>query len=276
MLVAAGVGALTFWGLAAIARASLAEPAASRYLYVGAVFILLIAAEAGVGSGLRGGWLAVGGVLLAGALIANINALREGERGLRASDDSVRALLAVVQVAAPVVAPNFVAEPTNAPGVTAGKYLLAVRSLGSPALTLPELERASEGIRENSDRVLERAEALVLTGTRGQITGTRSISVDRVTGGRVAASGSCLRLEPNAAGATLDLAFPSDAQLLVRPQPGRAVELYLRRFASIFSTPSSVVDGASSAVLRFPVDRAPQLPWRVRIVASQTVAICAR
>ena len=91
MLLAATAGALTFWGLSAIARTSAPDPSASRYLYVGAVFIYLVAAEAGLGASLRGGWLALGGLAVAGALIANIAALRTNERGLRADDASVRA-----------------------------------------------------------------------------------------------------------------------------------------------------------------------------------------
>ena len=73
---------------------------------------------------------------------------------------AVRASLAAVEVAAPVVAPTFVPEPLNAPQVTAGPYLAAVRDLGSPALTLPELERAPAGTRSHSDQVLEQAERL--------------------------------------------------------------------------------------------------------------------
>ena len=43
-----------FWGLTGLARADLGEPAASRYLYPGALFLLLIAIEAGRGGGCRG------------------------------------------------------------------------------------------------------------------------------------------------------------------------------------------------------------------------------
>lgn len=130
----------------AIARADFAQPTASRYLYIGAVFVLLIAAETTAGDRPRAFALGLGAILLAGALIANLAALRAGERGLRASDDSAWASLAAVQIAAPLVSPRFQPNPANAPQITAGPYLAAGGDLGSPALTLPELESAPKSL----------------------------------------------------------------------------------------------------------------------------------
>src|SRR3977135_2859197 len=134
MFVAALAGVLTFWVLAALVRSQAPDPAASRYLYVGAVFIWLIGAELVGIVVFRGPWLAVVGVLAVGLLVSQIGALRAGEAGLRGSDDAVRASFGVVQLSVPAVSPAFVPEPVNAPTLTAGAFLAAVRDLVSPAL----------------------------------------------------------------------------------------------------------------------------------------------
>ena len=165
MLLATVGGALVFWTLAAVARADVADPDASRYVYIGAVFLFLIAGEAQLGLGIRGGWMVAVGLVAAAAIVSNLNVLRTGESSLRASDTSVRTSLAAVQIAAPLVAPGFQPDPVNAPQINAGPYLAAVRDLGSPAYTVPELERAPLTVQAEADSVLAQAEQLAVTQT---------------------------------------------------------------------------------------------------------------
>jgi hypothetical protein len=276
MLLAAVVGALTFWGLTAIARTSGALPASSRYLYIGAVFIYLIAAEARLGAGLRGGWLALAGLAVAGALIGNIAALRTGERNLRQADDSVRASLAVVEIAAPVVSPAFVPSPIFGPQITAGPYLAAVHDLGSPALTPAELERAPESTRSGSDQLLEHAEQLAPVAVSGPLTGTKPVAVTGTTGGQLVARGLCATLVPSVPNASIYLRIAAGRQILVRAHRGAGAAVYLRRFASVFGPPPlTTVPGATTQAIRFPADRASE-PWNVLVTATQTVDVCVR
>jgi hypothetical protein len=266
---------LSFWLLAAVARADAAEPAASRYLYVGAVFIFLIASEAWAGAVLRGGWAALGIVLLAGALVGNLDALRTGERGWRSVDASVRASLTAVEVAAPVVTPTFVPEPAFAPQVSAGPYLAAVADLGSPALTVPELERAPASTRSHSDQVLVGAERLAATPGAGPISGTSRPAVRASSGGLVTPVGLCERLLPTAPAATVDLDLAPGQQLVVGGAGRAGAALSLRRFAPTWPAPFAVARGASTTV-SFPLDRGPGLVWHVRIAATRASEICVR
>jgi hypothetical protein len=276
MLLAATIGALTFWGLTAIARTGSAAPAASRYLYIGAVFIYLIAAEARLGAGLRGGWLALAGLAVAGALIANIAALRAGERSLRQADDSVRASLAVVEIAAPVISPAFVPSPIFGPQITAGPYLAAVHDLGSPALTPTELERAPESTRSGSDQLLEHAEQLAPVAVPGPLTGAEPIAVTGTSGGQLVARGLCATLVPSVPNASVYLRVAAGRQVLVRAHRGVGAAVYLRRFASVFGPPPfTTVPGATSRAIRFPADRAAE-PWNVLVTATQPVDVCLR
>jgi hypothetical protein len=249
LLLAAIAGALVFWILAAVTRADVAEPGASRYIYIGAVFILLIAAEAASGIRTRGWGLAAALILLAGALIANIGALRAGERSLRTTDDSVRASLASVELAAPVVARPFVPEPVGAPQITAGRYLAASRDLGSPALTLGELGRAPERIRQIADSTLVRAEAL------GPSPGARPPS--------------CAALP-----ASPELTIPAGRKLVIQLRRPVAASLLLRRFASYFPAAPLATVRAATAAIAFPADLAPQVPWHVMIEGREVAQAC--
>ena len=275
LLLAAAAGAVTFWGLAAITRGTNPDPTASRYIYVGAVFILLCAAEAGVGS-TRSAWLlAFGGVLVAGALIANLGALRAGERGLRASDTSVRASLAAVELAEPLVAPSFLPDPTNAPVVTAGPYLAAVRQLGSPALRPRRAPARSRGQPVESDTVLEQAEALAAAPTTAPANGTQFAVVEATAGGRVIARGLCETLEPTAPISSVALRTQPGTTVVIHAALGPPAAIYLRRFASAFGgKPFASVAGGASVAIRYPVDRARRLPWHLQIVAARPVDVC--
>jgi len=275
MLLAAGAGALTFWVLAALVRADSPDPTASRYLYVGAVFIFLLAAESGVGRGLRGTSLALAGLVVLGALIGNVGVLRDGERGLRADDANVRASLRIVEIAAPVVAPTFVPSPIDAPVVTAGPYLAAVRDLGSPALTTGELDRAPTPIRMDSDRVLQLAERLTpVLAPPTAISGRRPLIIEATASGRTVAVGPCRRFIPTHPGASLALSVSPGSRLAIHV--GRLpAGLYARRFGPGFpSAPLAAVSADRDMLVSFPRDLAPLLPWHVLLIASTPAEVC--
>ena len=246
MLLALLAGALTFWILAAATRATSGDPASSRYLYVGAAFILVGASEVGFGSRLTGLWALLAGLLVVGAVISNLHTLRAGERGLRQSDTSVRTAFAAVEIAAPIIAPGFQADPVNAPQALAGPYLAAVRDLGSPALTPRELLRAPQSEQLHADSVLEQAEQLAVP--------------------------------PAAAAPCRQSAGPQRVAETVAP-PGTLVHLAvgrggpatvsIRRFdPGVSPQPFATLPTASAATVRLPRDRAAGIPWHVRITST--------
>jgi len=274
MLVAALIGALVFWLLTAIVRAGPAEPTASRYVYVGAVFILLLIAEAGRGLHWRGPWLGLAALALVGIFIANLNVLRGGEGGLRFSDDSVRASLAAVQIAAPLVPPGFRPDPMNAPDVWAGGYLRAAHDLGRMAPTVGQLEGSPESFRTRADTVLAQAESLNPASQRGLL--PAPIKVDVLYGAGSTPRGACLQVVPHApALASLDVTVPTGTSISIRPRAGATATAYVRRFASSCTSPAfSTVAGGASATVGFPRDLAPQIPWHVQVVDPLGFEVC--
>jgi hypothetical protein len=157
----------------------------------------------------------------------------------------------VAEQAVPAVSLAFIPEPVNAPTLTVGAYLAAVRDLGSPALTLSELQRQPESVRQSSDVVFEHGEELSVAG-----------------GPSGSPAGSC-RAAP------ADLTVAPGSTLYLASSRRQPTAIYLRRLASTYPpAPFATVTGQARAMIRFPVDRARQLPWHVRVVARPPVSAC--
>lgn len=255
-LLAATAGALAFWILIATQRGNHPSPTAGRYLYIGAVFIWLTAAEVRLGTGLTGMWRWLAAVLVLGALIANIGVLRTDEAGLSQHDDNVRAALTAVEVATPVVSPHFVPDSSEASPLTAGPYLAAARDLGTPAFPVAELAHLPASLRRRTDTVLERAEALRASP---------------------APSTGCRLMAPLLSRAALAVNVFPGRTFVIRDLQSSSVKIYLRRFTPAFGPPRfALVAGHSISAIHFPVDRAPGTSWHLLIVPGHGVATCLR
>ncbi len=154
-LAMATCGAVTFWVLTAVARGA-SNPDPSRYLYPGAVFLLLVIAESAAlltagavrsvglhahGAGRRRRQVARIGlvaivVLCAVVISANASPLEQGSASLAGTSATVRAELAAVQKAGSVLPPSFQPDVARMPQVFTGTYLQAVAQFGSPAESL--------------------------------------------------------------------------------------------------------------------------------------------
>jgi hypothetical protein len=136
---AALVGAGVFWLLASLARAEVQQPYASRYIYPGAVFIVLMIIEAWSGftwtrlrSPRRRNVLVL--VLSAAvAVVAISGTLRMRYIGNSAAKAFARTQVALARLQCPShpLAPTFMPAPSQLP-VDYGTYLAAIRDLGSP------------------------------------------------------------------------------------------------------------------------------------------------
>jgi hypothetical protein len=238
---------------------------------------LILCAEAGLGRARHPGWIAILGLLVLGAVFSNLHQLRAGERGLRSSDVSVRASLGAVELAASTVSPAFLPDPANAPQVTAGPYLAAVRDLGSPAFTLSELQRAPAPVRQQADATLQHAERLAPTPSTAPITGTQPVQLSDVSG-TVTSRGMCDVVTPpggNQVAASL-LVSPG-RQLVIQISGGAGGALYLWRVAGDFPpAPAGTLRSGGPVAVAFPVDRAPSLPWHARFAARSRLLVCLR
>jgi hypothetical protein len=240
--------AAVFWASAGLNQVPGREPGASRYQLIGAVLVILIAAELLRGRRLGRGGLWVAAALAALAVVSNIGALRNGERFLREQSDTARAELTALELAREAVDPGFVlsSEVTETPylaPIVAGPYFEAVDRDGSPVDSPGDLLEASEENRGRADRLL--ASAL-------------GVSLEPATG----SGEGCERLDPSG-----ELAVPPEGSL-IEPIEGPTTVL-LRRFAED-TYPVELGPASGASALRIAADDSTQ-PWTLGLDAPARI-----
>lgn len=261
-LWAVAAAAATFWLLAAFNFIPGREAWSSRYLYAGAVFVLLIGADLFAGARLgRRALLACGAVTLLAAG-SNIVPLRDGRDYLESQAVLTRSDLAAIEIARRTVEPSFGLAPEVAGtpfliDVNADEYLTAAEEYGSPAYTVSELADAPEYGRVQADVVLANALPVSTEVEEGVVVGGGKRCV-RIPGGDPTAMP--LRLRP---GLTKIVLPPGD--------PGT---IRLRRFAALeYPLVTEGIPGDSTTLLRIPGDGSTRL-WRLQVEAAQGAMVC--
>jgi hypothetical protein len=255
-LVPLAIG-LAFWSLTAANFAFGRAPYASRYQYVGGVFVLMIAAD--LAAGWRPGWRGVAGTLAVGvaAALSNLVILHDGYQALARSSQIVRGGLAGLEIAADRVSPDFLLTPQNSDFnyftlLTAGPYLSAEEKFGSPAYSQSELATAPERARIAADKVVAAALPITLEPAGGP--------------GRT----GCATVVGTGARAPIVVMPPGGAA--VSAPPGLTVSLGLRRYASdSFPVDPGTLRGNERLVI--PADRSSR-PWQLRVDTSHRVSVC--
>jgi hypothetical protein len=250
---------LTFWFLAAFNTIPGREAYSSRYLYVGGLFLLLVAANLLQGVRFSRWGLVAAGAATAAVVGFNLVPLREGRDFFAGETVLTRADLGAIEIASRTVDPGFALTPEIAGTVflneiEAGEYLRAAREHSSPAYTPAELVAAPEEGRAHADLVL--ANALPL----GIETGLPAS----------AAAGECVELG-GASGQTLPI---RPGVTTIHLPAGPAAAIRLRRFAGDeYPLSSEGVPGASTIRLFIPRDRSSR-PWRLLVEAPQGAKVC--
>lgn len=248
--------AATFWFLAAFNEGPGREPYSSRYLYVGVLFVLLIAVN--LLQGLKfNRWALVAGAAVTCVVVGfNLVPLREGRDFFEQQTVLTRADLAAIEIADRTVDPAFRLSPEAAGTVflneiEAGEYLQAVDEYGSPAYSPVQLAGAPEEGRAHADLVLANALPLEIeTGAGGAGAKGDCIGV----GGSAA-----LALEPGVT--TVELG------------PGEGT-VKLRRFARReYPLNSGTLPAGSTTRLFIPADRLAR-PWQLLVEADRGASVC--
>jgi hypothetical protein len=269
--------ALAYWGLLALARAHLSEPLASRYLYFGAVLVLLVGAELMRGRPpLRAPALALLGVAVLASVVSNLGALREGANGLRGTTNDVRAALAAVELTGDAVPAAVQPEPAGAPQVTAGDYRSLVADLGSPIGGAAHVLDDGPLTRVAVDAALTRVLGVTVgaAGAAQPASGGAAPPVVAAVGGTSRVAGSCVVYTPAGSGAALDLTVEPGSAVVVRASEA-PTELRLRRVAAEFpSVANGSVAPGSPARVAVPDDGLDSA-WVLRVSPAGPVRACA-
>jgi len=282
---------IRFWTVAGILVAYLAlvalgldearAPNASRYVYLGGVFTLLLVAE--LARDVR--WSTAVGlvafVLLCLSLMTNVGELRAGGRLFAAEGDTNRATLAALELSRDRVDPNLPVEDGSTahshPDMLfpAWAYFEAAGEFGSPAFDLEQLEGAGGQAREAADQELVRAlaigaEPLADRRPLGRPVRPKPLSADS---GRALPAGRCLVLIP-APGreATFQLELPPGG-FAYRIAPQAEATVTLGRFGDLPTTELRPFRG--SAEVAIPPDAAAT-PWLAELRTEVRTLACPR
>lgn len=276
-----------FWGSLGLARAYTGSPGAPRYIYPGAVLILLIAVEVAQSFVIPQVVIVVIGLLALVSTALNAHWLAKNGDRRRMESQLVTAELGAVEVARGEVADDF--QPIQGPGYppfTAGSYFRAMDSLpGSVGMSPADLQRAPDWARAAADDVLIRATVRTVPDSPAvrRFLGAAGGNAPREQP-RLRPRSSGARLFVEARGCLLVRPLPTDrATLRVNPpRPGLLVapagnpppRVRLRRFAPDFSDPRSLLPAVHSAhFLVAPLGNA-KLPWRAQISGSAPFRVC--
>lgn len=255
----------SYWFLAAFNYIPGREAASTRYVYAGAIFILLMAAELLRGVRWNRNALLVAGVVVILAIIPNIGYLKTGGEWEREQSVFTRADLAALEIARRQVPPTFTLAPFELAGtaslsiVSAGKYFEAADRWGSAAYTPEELEDAPQAGHHYADIVL--SQALPLS--------------TEVRPGEFSAGGGegCVTQDAGTVTPTSEVELgPGVTRIEVAPGPDAGFSL--RRFSEgEYPVVTEGAPGDSTTLLRIPRDEATQ-PWYLHVEASQLVRVC--
>jgi hypothetical protein len=238
-------------------------PEGSRYVFVGAVGVLMVAAEAFAGR-ISGRLTAGVFIVVALALPANIAQLRSGREADALHHDAPisRSEFAMLELAGNRVDSGY--TPSADPNVTAiggglfiglpaGAYLRSVERNGSPAFSLSELRGQPEEIRRIADNTL--VDALDLKTEYAPAPQARQ---------------SCRRVVPDAGTDYATVVVPPGGVLL-RVSMDEWADIWLRRFAdTIRSASRGKIPPRRWVKLAIPPDAAPEL-WQAAVGAPVTV-----
>ncbi len=272
-LLATGVA---LWVITATARSTISAPETSRYIYFGAVVIVLVGVELLQGAPVSARAIGVGAVLVVFFALTGLTVMHNGASGLRATSKTVTAELGALALASAHAPPAYQPDPQRAPQIVAGPYLHTVHAIGSsPADTPPQIDAADGVSREAADAILVALETPAPQS--GAIARSARLApapaLSAIDGGSAAQVGACVRVTPGE-GATTTAAFTLPAGgVLIRDEGPVSVSLALKRFGDGFHPLAAPVAGRGTAVLS-PAADAAALPWQLQTVSASPFAIC--
>jgi hypothetical protein len=274
------VGALAtvalLWIVTAVTRSTTSAPETSRYIYLGAVAVVLIGVELARGTHVSPRVTAAATVVVAACAITGLTAMRNGARGLRTTSKPLTAELGALELASSYAPPTYQPDVQRAPQIVAGPYLHTVRAIGSsPGDSPAEILAAEPGSRNAADAVLLAAGAAHLTPV-ARVTHAALAPAPYVvalTSGTQVQKGSCVQLVP-APGSAM-------GAILVLPHGGVGIgdhgvaeaSLAYRRFGEAFDPSPVTVAPHSETELTFAADAAT-VPWQLQVSSTSPLVLC--
>ncbi len=267
---------ISLWALTAAARSTISSPETSRYIYLGAVVIVLIAVELMQGTTLSARVVTLVALIVALCAVTGLTILHNGALSLRGTSKTVTAELGALELAGTRAPAGYQPDPRLAPQIMAGPYLHTIRAIGSsPADTPAEIAAVDPTSRAAADGVLVAldAPAPVPLGRTSPSALAPAPAVAAIASGVQSQQGGCVLLTPLPGTAfTAAFTLPSGGVAIYNRGSG-AGALALRRFGDGFQPISAAVAPHHAAELTFPKDASAQ-PWQAQLSSSSSLSVC--
>ena len=272
-LLATGVA---LWAVTAVARSTISQPEASRYIYLGAVVIVLVGIELLHEVTITPRATALATLLVVFCAITGTTVLHAGAMGLRSDSKAVTAELGALELAAAYAPPTYQPVPQRAPQIMAGPYLHTVRAIGStPADTPAEMIASEPAVRAAADTVLVQLGVAKLSplGAVKSSPLTPAPATASLAGAKELQRGGCLQLAPLAGTSMKGVFTLPTGGVAIHDQGTAPASLAVKRFGETFDPLSSSVSPRSAAMLSIPPDSA-QVAWQLQVASTSPLSIC--
>jgi hypothetical protein len=272
-LLATGVG---LWAITAVARSTISQPEASRYVYLGTVVIVLTGVELMRGVTVAPRVTVVAALVVGFCVLTGLTVLHTGATSLRATSQTVTAELGALELASANAPPSYQPDPQRAPQIMAGPYLHTVHAIGSsPADSPSEIAAADPASREAADVVLVALGEPRLTPLtrRPHTLAASAPALSRVVSGSAVDHGACVDLTPSPASSMIATLVVPTGGVRIEDRGVAPVSVGYRRFGEAFDSSPAAVQPHAEAELSFAPDAA-SVPWQLEIGSTSSVDVC--
>jgi hypothetical protein len=264
------------WIVTATARSTISPPETSRYTYLGAVVIVLVAVELLQGISMSARAVAIATVLVVFFALTGLTPMHSGAVGLRSTSKPLAAELGALELAGRYAPPTLQPDPQRAPQIIAGPYLHTVRAIGSsPGDTPAGIVAADLVSRNAADAVLVSAGAPHVTGLARvpHLSLASAPALSGLASGSQVQRGPCVKLTPAPRAAlSATLVLPKGG-VAIGNRGSQPATLAYRRFGEAFDPSSVPVVGRSEVELSFMPDAAEQ-PWQLQVSSASQLVLC--
>ena len=251
IIVGAVLVALAGWVLTALARAQYNDPGASRYVYIGAAYIIVIFARTLANDSKI--WSSSLSLVAAALFVmSSSSTLNFGANLMRDTSRAVLTEISVMEMLRNKVEPSFRPDTSRAPQIVAGEYFAAIDAHGSPGKSENWIAQQDNWVREVADQkifeILKFGDSLLT-----QINDFECVNASPMIDiGRVAPAGSGISMK-------------TTKPLIIK----------FSRFADT-STGNTTIETKAIGVIRLelPTDRI-QTPWVIEIGEHSDAMLCS-
>ncbi|MGC2373232.1 MAG: hypothetical protein WA484_05090 [Solirubrobacteraceae bacterium] len=267
---------LSLWFVTAATRSTISVPETSRYIYFGAVVIVLVGVELLREITITPVATALATPLVAFFVVTGLTVMHAGATGLRETSKTVTAELGSLELAAAHAPPSYQPDTQRAPQIKAGPYLHTVHAIGSSPADAPnEIVRSDPAPRAAADNVLLALEPpkLMPVTDRKALQLSPAPSIASAGAGVQVHRGGCVALTALSGETVTGMFTLPSSGAIISDEGNAAATVAIKRFGDSFDLISPTVAPRGTVALSVATD-AGHIPWVVQVSSLSSLSIC--